>query len=116
MSHEQTAKQLMDAIPSCKRPQVQPRTCWQNYVEDLAWSCLGIPPAELLLIAGDQDAWRSQFKLLPPQPQKNKWENENTLNYFNVFPENDHDDDDHISFVTSGGLFQVKTTHKAQCI
>ena len=55
MSHKQTEKQLMDALPSGKGLEGNPRTCWQNYVEDLAWSCLGIPPPKLPLVAGDQD-------------------------------------------------------------
>ena len=80
MSHEQTAKQLMDALPSCKRLREQPRTHWWNYVKDLAWSCLGIPPAKLPLVAGDWDAWRSQLKLLPPQLQKDKQAKGNALN------------------------------------
>ena len=50
MSHEQTAKQLMDALPSDKRPRVPPRTCRRNYVEDLAWSRLGILLEELPLV------------------------------------------------------------------
>ena len=80
MSHERTAKQLMDALPSGKRPRGRPRTRWQNYVEDLAWSRLGIPPAKLPLIEGGWDAWRSQLELLSPQPQKDKRAKENTLN------------------------------------
>ena len=52
-----TAKQLMDALPSSKRPRGRSRTCWRNYVEDLAWSRLGIPPIKLPLVAGDRDAW-----------------------------------------------------------
>ena len=49
MSHEQTSKQLMDALPSRKRSRRRTRTSWRNYVEDLAWSRLGIPPAKLPL-------------------------------------------------------------------
>ena len=40
MSHERTAKQLMDTLPSSKRPREQPRTLWRYYVEELAWSRL----------------------------------------------------------------------------
>ena len=80
MSHKQTAKPLMNALTSIKRPRGQPRTCWQNYIEDLAWSRLGIPPAKLPLVARDRDAWRSQLELLPLQPQKDKQAKENTLN------------------------------------
>ena len=70
----------MDGLPSGKRPREWPRTHWRNYVEDLAWLHLKIPPAKLSLVARDQDAWRSQLKLLPPQPQKNNWAKENTMN------------------------------------
>ena len=80
MSHKQTAEQLMGALLSAKRPRGQPRTCWQNYVEDLAWSHLGVPPAKSLLVAGDQDAWRSQLELVPPQPRKDKRVKGNALN------------------------------------
>ena len=86
-SHERTAKQLMDALPSGKEPRGRSRTCWRNYVEDSAWLRLGIPPAKLPLVAGDRDAWRSQLELLPPQPQKDKRTKGNTMNYFNVFLE-----------------------------
>ena len=70
MSHERTAKQLMDALLSGKRPRRRARTRWRNYVEDLAWSRLGISPAELPLVAGDRNAWKSQLELLPSQTQK----------------------------------------------
>ena len=80
--------ELMDAVPSGKRPRGQPRTRWRNYVEDLAWSRLGIPPAKLPLVAEDRDAWRCQLELLPAQPQKDKQAKGNTRNQFNVFPEN----------------------------
>ena len=53
MSHERTAKQLMDALPRGKRPRERSRTRWRNYVEDLAWSRFRIPSAKLLLVAGD---------------------------------------------------------------
>ena len=69
MSHEQTAKQLMDALSRGKMPRERPKTRWRNYVEDLAWSRLEIRLVQLPLVAGDQDAWRSQLELLP-QPQK----------------------------------------------
>ena len=59
MSYDRKAKQLMDALPSGKKRRGRPRTRSQNYIEDLAWSRLGIPPAQLPLVAGDLDAWRS---------------------------------------------------------
>ena len=66
-----------DALPSGKRPRERPRTRWRNYVEDLAWSRLGIKPAKLLLVAGDRDTWRSQ---LDPQSLMDKPAKGNTLN------------------------------------
>ena len=83
MFHEQTTKQLMDALPSGKRRRGRPKTRWRNYVEDLARLRLGIPPAELPQVAGDRDAWRSQLKLPPPPPplpQKDKRATGNRLN------------------------------------
>ena len=76
MFHEQTAKQLMDILPSGKRPRGQPRTCWQNYAEYLAWSRLEILPVSLLQVAGGWDAWKSQFQLLLPQPQRTSGQRE----------------------------------------
>ena len=66
MFHKRTTKQLMDALPSGKRPRWRPKTRCQIYAEDLAWSRLGIPPTELPLVAGDWNAWRSQLEPLPP--------------------------------------------------
>ena len=77
----------------CKRPKERSNTRGRNYVKDLAWSRLGIPPAKLPLVAGDRDAWRSQLKLLSPQPQKDKRAKGNTLNLFNVFRKNDDDNE-----------------------
>ena len=80
MSHERTAKQLIDALPRDQRSRGRLRARWRNYVKDLAWSRFEILPAELPLIAGDGDAWRFQLKLLRPQPQMDKREKGNTLN------------------------------------
>ena len=91
MSHERTAKQPMDALRSRERPRGRPRTRWRNHLK--IWSGLRILPVELPLAAGDRDAWRSQFELLPRQTQKDKRAKKDALNYFNVFPENNDDDD-----------------------
>ena len=65
MSHEQTAKQLMDALPSGKRLRGRPRTRWRNYVEDLAGHVLEFHQ-QIATSWGDRNAWRSQLELLPP--------------------------------------------------
>ena len=57
----------------------------------MAWSRLGIPLAELLLVVIDWDAWRSQLELLLLQPQKDKWAKRYALNYFTVFPKKKRD-------------------------
>ena len=69
----------MDALLTGKSPRGRPRTCWPNSVKDMACLRLGIPQAELPLVAGDQDAWRSKVELLPPQLKKDKRAKENTL-------------------------------------
>ena len=58
MSYEGTAKQLMDALASEKRPMWRPRTRWWNCAENLARLVLGITRAKLLLVAKDSNAWR----------------------------------------------------------
>jgi len=44
----------LQSTPTEKRPRVRPRTRWRDYISDLAWSRLGVEPAEnylrLLLI------------------------------------------------------------------
>ena len=69
MSYKQTTKQPMVVCASGKRSRGRPRTCWWNCAEDLAWSCLAIPLAELLIVVKDQDVCRPQLELWPPQPQ-----------------------------------------------
>ena len=53
----------MHALPSRKITTKQPRTHWRDYAEYLAWSRLQIPPAELPLLANDQDASRLKLEL-----------------------------------------------------
>ena len=69
-----------------KGSKVRPRTCWRNYVEDLAWSHLGIPPVKLPLIAGDRDAWRSQLELLPPATPKGQASKRKYTELIQCFP------------------------------
>ena len=70
----------MDALPSSKILRGKLRSRGRNYVEDLAWLRIGMLPAELLLVVGDGDAWRSQLHLLPLQPKNDKRAKGNTLN------------------------------------
>ena len=61
MSQEITTKKLLYSTPIGRRPRGRPRTRWRDYVEDLWWSRLGIPPEHLSFVAEDRDAWRLQL-------------------------------------------------------
>jgi len=47
-----------------KRPRGRPRTRWRDYTSDLAWSRLGVDPAELSEIAVDREVFRVLLGLL----------------------------------------------------
>ena len=76
----------MDTLLNGKRPRERPCTHWQNYAEDLTWSRLGIPLAELPLVVADQDIWKSQLKLLHLQLQKGQAGKENYTELIQCFP------------------------------
>ncbi|PWA13830.1 hypothetical protein CCH79_00020495 [Gambusia affinis] len=40
----------------------------RDYVSRLAWERLGIPPEELVEVAGEREVWAALLKLLPPRP------------------------------------------------
>ncbi|KAK3507822.1 hypothetical protein QTP70_000885 [Hemibagrus guttatus] len=44
------------ACPTGKRPRGRPRTRWRDYVFQLAWECLGVPPEELEEVAREREA------------------------------------------------------------
>ena len=72
LSQERTAKKLLCSTPIGRRPRGCPRTRWRDYVEDLTWSCLGIPAEHLSFVAEDRDACRLRFEQLPPRSPKDK--------------------------------------------
>ncbi|KAK3524925.1 hypothetical protein QTP86_011502 [Hemibagrus guttatus] len=43
------------ACPTGKRPRGRPRTRWRDYVFQLAWECLGVPPEELEEVARERE-------------------------------------------------------------
>ncbi|KAK3530440.1 hypothetical protein QTP86_024352 [Hemibagrus guttatus] len=51
-----------------KRPWGRPRTRWRDYVSQLAWEYLGVPPEELEELSGEREVWASLLRLLPPRP------------------------------------------------
>jgi len=44
--------------PTGKRPRGHPRPRWNEYISDLAWSCLGVEPAELTEIDVDREVFK----------------------------------------------------------
>ena len=64
MSKEKTAKKLLCSTLIAQRSRGHPRTCWQDYIEDLSWFCLGIPAEHLSFVAEDRDAWRLQLEMM----------------------------------------------------
>ncbi|TWW71147.1 hypothetical protein D4764_17G0006300 [Takifugu flavidus] len=54
--------------PTGRRPCAWPRTRWRDYISRLAWERLGVPPEELMEVAGKKAVWASLLKLLPPRP------------------------------------------------
>jgi len=68
----------LQSIPTGKQPRGRPRTRWRDYISDLAWSRLGVEPAELPEIAVDREVFRVLLRMLPPRlsPRKSGHENE----------------------------------------
>ncbi|TWW57297.1 hypothetical protein D4764_07G0000160 [Takifugu flavidus] len=60
--------EVFGACPSGRRPPGRPRTRWRDYVSQLVWERLGIPPDELEEVAGEREVWASLLRLLPPRP------------------------------------------------
>jgi len=45
----------------------QPRTRWEDYIEDLECNRLGLQPSEILEVVADRDEWQLNLELLPLQ-------------------------------------------------
>ena len=67
----------LQSAPTGKRPWVRPRTKWHDYISDLAWSRLGVEPAELSEIVVDREVFRVLLGLLPPRLSQKKSGHEN---------------------------------------
>ncbi|TWW71203.1 hypothetical protein D4764_17G0006860 [Takifugu flavidus] len=57
--------EVFRTCPTGRRPCGRPRT---RYISHLAWERLGVPPEELMKVAGERAVWASLLKLLPPRP------------------------------------------------
>jgi len=66
--YESLARQALLAKSTGKRPGGLPRSGWSDYISDLAWSCLGVEPAELSEIAVDREVFQLLLGLLSPLP------------------------------------------------
>ncbi|KAK3565347.1 hypothetical protein QTP86_007134 [Hemibagrus guttatus] len=58
--------EVFRACPTGRRPRGRPRTRWRDYVSQLAWERLGVPPEELEEVSGEREVWASLLRLLPP--------------------------------------------------
>jgi len=68
-------RQVLLAKPTGKLPIGRLRLKWSDYISDLAYSRLGVEPAELPEIAVDPEVFRVLLGLLPPRPSlEEKWE------------------------------------------
>jgi len=47
------------------RPRIRPRPRWSNCISDLAWSRLGVEPAELSKIAVDCEVFQVSYGCCP---------------------------------------------------
>ncbi|TWW73389.1 hypothetical protein D4764_15G0007830 [Takifugu flavidus] len=61
--------EVFRTCPTGRRPRGRPRTRWRDYISRLAWEQLGVPPEELMEVAGERAVWASPLKLLPPRPR-----------------------------------------------
>uniref|UniRef100_A0A3B3ZRT3 Uncharacterized protein n=1 Tax=Periophthalmus magnuspinnatus TaxID=409849 RepID=A0A3B3ZRT3_9GOBI len=52
-------REVFWACPTGRRSWGRPRTCWRDYVSQLAWERLGVPPEELEDMSGVRDVWES---------------------------------------------------------
>ena len=68
MPPERLPHMVFRARPTGKRPRGRPRKRWRDYIAQLAWERLGIPPEELDEVAGEREAWAPLLELLPPRP------------------------------------------------
>ncbi|TWW62708.1 hypothetical protein D4764_04G0013550 [Takifugu flavidus] len=62
--------EVFRTCPTGRRPRGRPRSRWRDYISRLAWEWLGVPPEELMEVAGERAVWASLLKLLPRDPDK----------------------------------------------
>ena len=72
MPNERLLMQALLAKPMGKRLSCCPKPRWHSCTSDLAWSHLGVKPAELSEIAIDREVFQVLLWMLAPQPSLEK--------------------------------------------
>jgi len=67
MPNERLVRQALLAKTTGKRSRCRSRPRWSNYISILAWSHLGVEPAELPEIAIDLEVFQVLLWMLPTQ-------------------------------------------------
>jgi len=70
MSQKRLARHVLLATPTGMRPKGQPRASWSDCISDLAWSRLGVEPAELSEIPENCNVFRVLLWLSPDHPER----------------------------------------------
>ena len=70
MPNQRLVRQALLAKPIGKRPRRRSRPRWSNCISDIAWSRLGVEPAELSEIATDREVFQVLLWMLPAQPSR----------------------------------------------
>jgi len=66
MPNERLVRQALLAKPTGKRPRCRPRPRLSTCISDLAWSRLGVEPAELSEIAVDHEVFQVFLWMIAP--------------------------------------------------
>ena len=64
MSTGRLPGEVFRSRPIWRTPRGRPRTRWRDYVSQLVWERLGVPPDSLEVVCVDREVWAS----LPPRP------------------------------------------------
>ena len=67
MPQERLPKQALIAKANEKKTVRWPKTRWTNYIHDLGWNRLGLPPSKMMDVMEDREVWRLNLKLLLPK-------------------------------------------------
>ena len=54
-TQERLPKQALLAKANERRPVVQPRTRWTNYIENLGWNRMGLYSSEMMVVMEDRE-------------------------------------------------------------